>query len=267
MSAIDLGPFVLSIERFAALLGVIVFVALAEILARTTKARALSSWSSTTVFWGFVGARLGHVIAFWPSFAEEPWRILAIWQGGFSVAGAAVGAAIVTAWGLWRSLPFIPAASALWAGVIVWQVILLDIAPREPVALPAEPLATIEGESLLLTSFVASDKPIIINLWATWCPPCRRELPMLAALAEQRDDVVFLLASQGETAAHVSRYLTDNDIRPEQVLIDTSEMLARHYGTVGLPVTLFIGTDGLLAHTHVGEISREVLLSRIARLQ
>lgn len=267
MSAIDLGPFVLSIERFAALLGVIVFVALAEILARTTKSRALSSWSSTTVFWGFIGARLGHVIAFWSSFAEEPWRILAIWQGGFSVAGAATGAAIVTAWALWRSLPFIPAASALWAGVIVWQVILLDIAPREPVALPAEPLATIEGESLVLTSLVASDQPIIINLWATWCPPCRRELPMLAAVAEQRDDVVFLLASQGETAVHVSRYLADNNIRPEHVLIDASGMLARHYGTVGLPVTLFIGTDGLLAHTHVGEISREVLLSRIAQLQ
>lgn len=267
MSAIDLGPFVLSIERFAALLGVIVFVALAEILSRTTKSPALSSWSSTTVFWGVVGARLGHVIEFWPSFAEEPWRIIAIWQGGFSVASAAFGAAIVTAWALWRSLPFVPAASALWAGVMVWQVILLDIAPREPVALPVEPLATIEGESLLLTSLGASDKPIIINLWATWCPPCRRELPMLATVAEQRDDVVFLLASQGETAAHVSRYLADNDIRPEQVLIDTSGMLARHYGTVGLPVTLFIGTDGLLAHTHVGEISREVLLSRIARLQ
>lgn len=267
MSAIDLGPFVLSIERFAALLGVIVFVALAEILARATKARTLSSWSSTTVFWGFVGARLGHVIAFWPSFAEEPWRILAIWQGGFSVAGAAIGVATVTAWALWRSLPFVPAASALWAGVIVWQVILLDIAPRDPVALPTDPLATIEGESLLLTSLVASDQPIIINLWATWCPPCRRELPMLATVAEQPDDVVFILASQGETAAHVSRYLADNDIRPEHVLIDTNGMLSRHYGTVGLPVTLFIGTDGLLAHTHVGEISREVLLSRIARLQ
>ena len=182
-------------------------------------------------------------------------------------AGAAVGAAIVTAWALWRSLPFVPAASALWAGVIVWQVIMSDVAAREPVALPSEPLATIEGESLVLTSLVASDKPIIINLWATWCPPCRRELPMLAAVAEQRDDVVFLLASQGETAAHVSRYLAYNDIRPEHVLIDSSGMLARHYGTVGLPVTLFIDTDGLLAHTHVGEISREVLLSRIARLQ
>ena len=267
MSAIDLGPFVLSIERFAALLGVIVFVALAEILARTTKSRALSSWSSTAVFWGFVGARLGHVIAFWPSFAEEPWRILAIWQGGFSIAGAAVGAAIVTAWALWRSLPFVPAASALWAGVIVWQVILLDVAPREPLALPAEPVSTIEVESLVLKSLVASDKPIIINLWATWCPPCRRELPMLATVAAQRDDVVFLLASQGETAAHVSRYLAEHDLQPEHVLIDSSGMLGRHYGTVGLPVTLFIGTDGLLAHTHVGEISREVLLSRIARLQ
>ena len=267
MSAIDLGPFVLSIERFAALLGVIVFVALAEILARTTKSRALSSWSSTTVLWGFVGARVGHVIAFWPSFAEEPWRIIAIWQGGFSVTGAAVGVAIVTAWALWRSLPFVPAAATLWAGIIAWQVILLDVAPREPVALPTEAVATIEGEVLHLTTLVPQDTPIIINLWATWCPPCRRELPMLATVAEQRDDVVFLFASQGETVAHVSRYLAEHNLQPDHVLIDASGMLARHYGTVGLPVTLFIGTDGLLSHTHVGEISREVLLSRIARLQ
>ena len=267
MSAIDLGPFVLSIERFAALLGVVVFLVLAEILARVTKHRTLSSWSNTTVLWGFIGARIGHVIAFWPSFAEEPWRIIAIWQGGFSVAGAAVGVAIVSAWALWRSLPFVPAASALWAGVIAWQVILLDVASREPVALPTDPLATIEGELLHLVSLVETDKPIIINLWATWCPPCRRELPMLATVAEQRDDVVFLFASQGETAGHVGRYLADNDIRPEHMLIDTSGVLARNYSTVGLPVTLFIGTDGLLAHTHVGEISREVLLSRIARLQ
>ena len=267
MSAIDLGPFVLSIESFAALLGVVVFLILTEILARATKHRSLSSRSNTTVLWGFIGARIGHVIAFWLSFAEEPWRIIAIWQGGFSVAGAAVGVAIVSAWALWRSLAFVPAASALWAGVIAWQVILLDVAPREPVALPTDPLATIESESLHLTSLVETDKPIIINLWATWCPPCRRELPMLATVAEQRDDVVFLFASQGETAGHVGRYLADNDIRPEHMLIDTSGVLARNYSTVGLPVTLFIGTDGLLAHTHVGEISREVLLSRIARLQ
>ena len=267
MSAIDLGPFVLSIERFAALLGVVVFLVLAEILARVTKHRTLSSWSNTTVLWGFIGARIGHVIAFWLSFAEEPWRIIAIWQGGFSVAGAAVGVAIVLAWALWRSLAFVPAASALWAGVIAWQVILLDVAPREPVALPTDPLATIESESLHLTSLVETDKPIIINLWATWCPPCRRELPMLATVAEQRDDVVFLFASQGETAGHVGRYLADNDIRPEHMLIDTSGVLARNYSTVGLPVTLFIGTDGLLAHTHVGEISGEVLLSRITQFQ
>ena len=267
MSAIDLGPFVISIERFAALLGVVVFVGLAEILARATKHPALSRWSSTTVLWGVIGARLGHVIAFWPSFAEEPWRILAIWQGGFSVTGAAVGVTIVTAWALWRSLHFVPAAAALWAGIIAWQVILLDAAPREPVALPTEPLATIEGDTINLTALVSPDTPIIINLWATWCPPCRRELPMLAAVAAQRDDVVFLFASQGETAAHVSRYLAEHDLQPEHVLIDSSGMLAQHYGTVGLPVTLFIGADGLLVHTHVGEISREVLSSRIARLQ
>jgi len=267
MSAVDLGPFVLSIERFAALMGVIVFLGLAEILARTTNQRSLSSWSSTTVFCGLIGARLGHVIAYWPSFAQEPWRIVAIWQGGFSTTGAAIAVVLVSGWALWRSLPFVPAAASLWAGVIAWQVILLDVAQRAPVALPTDVFTTIDAEPLSLAAFADLNTPVVINLWATWCPPCRRELPMLATVAEQRSDVVFVFASQGETAAHVSQYLADNNISLEHVLIDTNGQLAQHYSTLGLPVTLFIGTDGLLGHTHVGEISREVLLSQIARLK
>ena len=66
---------------------------------------------------------------------------------------------------------------------------------------------------------------------------------------------------------HVSGYLVENDISLEHALIDTNSRLAQHYSTVGLPVTLFIGADGLLTHTHVGEISREVLLREIAGLQ
>ena len=267
MSAVEFGPFVLSIERFAAFVGVIVFVGLAEILARTTKQQALSRWSSTTVLWGFVGARLGHVIEFWPSFAQEPLRIVAVWQGGFSATGAAIAVALVTGWAVWRSLPFVPAAASLWAGVIAWQVILLDVAQRDPVALPIDVFTTIDAEPLSLASLAEPNSLIIINLWATWCPPCRRELPMLATIAEQRDDVIFVFASQGETAMHVNEYLVENDISLERVLIDTNSQLAQHYSTVGLPVTLFIGADGLLMHTHVGEISREVLLREIAGLQ
>lgn len=82
MSAVEIGPLVFSIERFAALLGVAVFIAVAEVLARATRQRSLGTWASSAAVWGLVGARLGHVALYWSSFAEDPLRIFAIWQGG-----------------------------------------------------------------------------------------------------------------------------------------------------------------------------------------
>lgn len=267
MSAVEIGPFVFSIERFAALLGVAVFIAVAEVLARATRQRSLSVWASSAAVWGLVGARLGHVALYWSGFAEDPLRIFAIWQGGFSAIGAAGAVALFTSRAFLKGLPLIPAAGALWAGVIAWQAVLLDLAERAPVPVPLIELGTVDGGSVPLQSLRPPNTPMVVNLWATWCPPCRRELPMLAAMAAEQTGVAFVFASQGETAQQVGDYLVQNDLTPTNVVIDGTGALARHYSTVGLPVTLFIGRDGLLSHTHFGEISPEVLLREIGRLQ
>ena len=91
MNAVQIGPVVLAIERFAALAGVAVFLIAVALLARRgTIGPALRSWSANAVIFGFVAARAGHVLAHWQSFSAEPWRILAVWQGGFSAQGAVV---------------------------------------------------------------------------------------------------------------------------------------------------------------------------------
>lgn len=113
----------------------------------------------------------------------------------------------------------------------------------------------------------ASGKPIVINLWATWCPPCGREMPMMADVAQSNSDVTFVFANQGEGRQQIQTYLDDNNINLDHVLLDGFGDLRRHYGAPGLPATLFIGSDGVLRHAHLGEISRETLQARITALQ
>jgi thiol-disulfide isomerase/thioredoxin len=191
--------------------------------------------------------------------------IFAIWQGGFSPLGGAVAAGVVTALAVRRGLPFVPAFGALWVGVVMWFALTLDLGARVEIAAPDVTLAQVVGPDFVFSEVAA--QPMVINLWATWCPPCRRELPMLADVAAQHSGVTFLLASQGEALSTVADHLERAGISPDHMALDPAGALARHYGTIGLPVTLFLGADGMLAHVHVGEISRAVLLREIIALQ
>ncbi len=264
MTAIQLGPFVLGWERFATLAAVGVFLIAAEIIARWGRVPTLSAWAGHAVLFGFIGARLGHVVQFPEVFLAEPWLIIAIWQGGFSPIGAALGAGLVTLHALYRGLAPVPAFGALWLGVMFWLVLTLDLADRPAIATPDISLPMLMGGGFAFAD--VPEQPMVINLWATWCPPCRRELPMLAEVAESRPDVTFLLASQGEAAETVRAHLDRTDISAAHIALDPESLLARHYATIGLPVTLFVARDGMLAHVHVGEISRAVLLREITAL-
>jgi thiol-disulfide isomerase/thioredoxin len=264
MDAIQLGPLVLGWDRFAAIASVLAFLLVVEVIARLSRQPTLSQWAGQVVLWGFIGARLGHVVQFPQVFLAEPWLIAAIWQGGFSPLGAALGAGVVTALAIRRGLSFVPAFGALWVGVVLWFALTLDIGARPEIAAPELTLALVSGPDFAFTE--APAQPMVINLWATWCPPCRRELPMLADVAANTDGVTFLLASQGEALSTVAAHLKNAGISPDHMALDPAGALARHYGTIGLPVTLFLGADGMLAHVHVGEISRAVLLREITAL-
>lgn len=141
------------------------------------------------------------------------------------------------------------AGVALWFG---WS--LLTPAQSYERSMPDITLERLEGGELRLTSLVG--QPVVINMWATWCLPCRRELPMLAATSRREAEVVFLFADQGEQRAVVQEYL---DERPEMslqgVLLDRDQALAVEFETLGLPMTLFFDADGNHVHSHVGEVT------------
>jgi thiol-disulfide isomerase/thioredoxin len=264
MNAIELGPLVLSGERFAIIVGVAVFLLGSGVLASRVSPR-FNGWSTVAVLTGLGAARLAHVVAHWSYFADDPLRALAVWQGGFIWVWALAPAAI-SAWVMLRERRLM-----LWAVAPVLACVLAGAATErltsgaEPVAAPSMTLARLEGGAVNLAA--VDGRPTVINLWATWCPPCRREMPALAQAQDAHPEVRFLFVNQGEGQAKVAGWLEEAGLEIDNVLLDRAMAVPGHYGTVGLPVTLFLDRDGRLAEAHVGEIAPEQIGAAIARLR
>lgn len=264
MNSIALGPLMLSGERFAIILGVFVFMIGAGLLASRVSVR-FNLWSTTVAIGGVLAARAVHVLGHWEYFSGDPVRALAVWQGGFN-------------W-LWV-LPVVVLASVLilktarerwWAiapvavSALVWIVAHQLASATEPLPPPEMTLEQLDGPPLALSE--ATDRPSVINVWATWCPPCRLEMPALAQAEKSHPNVRFLFVNQGEAEGTVRNYLDRENLSLTHVLLDPGMALPRHYRTSGIPVTLFLHADGRLAKAHLGEIAPEQISAEIARLK
>ena len=132
-------------------------------------------------------------------------------------------------------------------------------------SLPNFALSDLGGTPVRLSE--TDGRPMIVNLWASWCPPCRREMPMMMELAEAQDDVVLRFANQGEPASAVGRYLDQEGLSDTHVVLDDTQRLMEHFDLLGLPSTLFFDAEGNLIAAQTGEISRAELINRMQELQ
>jgi len=263
LDTIALGPLVLSGERFAILAGVFVFLTGTGLLASRVGPR-FNLWSTVVVFGGLAAARLAHVIVHWSHFREEPLRALAVWQGGFSWFWALPVVAISLIFLLRTSRERVWAIAPLAAAVLAWTAAHHLTSAPNPLPPPPLTLAGLNGSPVDLAA--TDGRPTVINLWATWCAPCRREMPALAQAERAHPEVRFLLINQGEDEAKVRDYLEREALAFDHMLLDPAMATQRHYRTVGIPVTLFLHADGRLARAHTGEIAPERIAAEIARL-
>ncbi len=130
---------------------------------------------------------------------------------------------------------------------------------------PDHSLERLDGGTLALADL--RGEPLVINLWATWCPPCRRELPLLQSAANSFPGVYFLFANQGESRTIVESYLAArDDVELQNVVLDRGGLLTADLNALGLPTTYFFDADGQLLVTHVGEVSSVELINYLADL-
>src|SRR5690625_3660437 len=196
MSSVEIGPFILSGERAAVLAGILVFLLTTGILARK-RHPGFARWSTLVLVAGALAARIAFVALHWESFVEDPLSILAFWQGGFTWQAGAAGAALVTLWHLWRHhRDAVPVAVSIGLALTAWNVSYQVTAVSEAPNLPDETIALLSGGPIQLAE--RKGRPLVINLWASWCPPCRREMPMMVDVAGGQDQVDVVFANQGE---------------------------------------------------------------------
>jgi thiol-disulfide isomerase/thioredoxin len=134
-----------------------------------------------------------------------------------------------------------------------------------PAMLDALPVAMLDGAPGGLVERAAG-RPLVVNLWATWCGPCRHEMPLLGDAQRRRSDVAFAFANQGEDAATAQRYLGESNLALDHVLLDPGRAIGAAIGSRALPITLFYRADGRLVDTHVGALTAGSLEAALRRV-
>lgn len=268
VSVIALGPFAFSAGVVIWVGAVITAFSIQGALQRRGRASV-----ETTLWWLLLAtmlvARAGFVVRWWSQYASQPSSILNVRDGGFLWwAGIAV-LLLATAVIAWRR----PAQreSLAWSvcgGVLLWGFASLTVqqltrATETP--LPALVLRNLDGQNVPLRSLLG--KPVVINLWASWCGPCRREMPVLAQAQRQLPGVQFVFANQGESAGVVRAFLASQKLQIDHVLLDDGMQLSQHYNAQGYPATLFLDAHGRLRDSHMGELSAATLAEALSHVQ
>ncbi len=216
---------------------------------------------------GAIAARLAFVAQFQDAYLQAPLDILDIRDGGWTPLAGLVAAGIYAIAASLRRAPLRqPLAVALGTVALVWTLgtLLLDATSNDVARLPALQLQSLAGQTVALTDF--QGQPTVVNVWATWCPPCRREMPVLQQAQAERPDVHFVFVNQGESASKVQAFLATQQLPLRNVLLDPHGKARVELGHRALPTTLFYDAQGRLVDTRVGELSRATLAQRLPAL-
>ncbi|MFP4198739.1 MAG: TlpA family protein disulfide reductase [Halanaerobium sp.] len=101
---------------------------------------------------------------------------------------------------------------------------------------------------------------VFLNFWASWCPPCREEMPDMQKLHEEYgEEVVILAVNVGEGKSTAVNFMKKNDL-DFSVLLDTDKNTAQNYLVRGIPTSYFLNEDGIIEEKVVGAVSYEKML-------
>ena len=139
--------------------------------------------------------------------------------------------------------------------------------PNETLALgepaPDFSVELLSGETFTLSTHLRTDgRPVILNLWASWCIPCRTETPELSEFARTHPEVKLLGVAVSDTEAQARRFA--EEFMPFHDLAFGDSAFEERYPTLGLPATIYIGSDGTVGHITFGIVTTEDLNAMVS---
>jgi peroxiredoxin len=126
---------------------------------------------------------------------------------------------------------------------------------------PTAEFATLDGGTASLSDY--RGQVVVLNLWGTWCPPCRREIPELADLQEEllgRGATVVSIAVDSGSEEEIRSFADDFGIN-YPIWISSTDAVVQHFRAIGFPFTLLIDREGLIRKEYLGPQTLESLLA------
>ena len=272
MLSISVGPLAFPVAPLWLLATLFFTLWLAGRRAGPQAARLADSAVWWAAAWALLAARVAHVAGHLDAYTDHPLDMLDLRDGGWWSPAGVVAFALSLAWQT-RARPALRralgeaglAGSALWlAGQGALFVANGGLEDRAPPAVTLQGFP--DGAPQPLPALL-DGRPVVVNLWASWCGPCRAEMPMLAQAQQANPGVRFLFVNQGEGAEAVRAYLQREGLPLQDVWLDPAARLGPAVGSRGLPTTLFFDARGRRVDAHFGLLSAASLRTRLQALQ
>jgi len=134
---------------------------------------------------------------------------------------------------------------------------------KEPV--PNFTLSTIDGKDFHFSDY--KGKPILINFFASWCLPCREEMPVLEKIVREYGPkgVVFLGIAVDDTEEKMKDFIAKYGVT-FPVGLDKTAAIQKSFGIYGIPTTYFIDRNGMINYSHSGVVTEELLQHELDKL-
>lgn len=145
-----------------------------------------------------------------------------------------------------------------------WQKDMVYALPPRPA--PDVSLQDTGGVDVRLSSF--RSHAVVINLWATWCPFCLKELVTMAAVQKEFGErVVFIAVNRAESLEKITKYMRDAHFEGSFLLLqDPTDSLYQSLGGFSMPETVFLDREGLLRDHKRGPMSLEEMRRRVEKM-
>jgi thiol-disulfide isomerase/thioredoxin len=139
-------------------------------------------------------------------------------------------------------------------------------APEQGAPAPDFTVPTVDGGTFSLAAHLATDgRPVFLNLWATWCPPCRAEMPLIDEAATANPGVRFVGVAVRDDRAAVEEFVVEIGVGYD-IAIDDGDQVWDAYPVLGMPGTFVIDGGGTIVGSHIGILAPETIEQLIGGL-